>query len=249
MVFCSGMAFAQEEEKEEKKFQMYSVHEDHVIPSKVQDYEKAAKAVADKMRENNISGGDYLVTNTNTFRYLYVTPIEKMADLDSNIGFSELSKKIGNEAMGELFNKFDGTFSKHGDYVIWMDKELSYMPNGITQTPEGQNYRKFLYLYFNPGDGTKVRDGMKAVKELFAKKGSTSYYRVYRSGFGVMENYFMIAIAAKNAVEMEQGGADNDKLLGEDAFPVFTKVLEGTARMEEYTGYIRPELGYSSKKE
>lgn len=233
---------------EEKKYQMYSVHEDRVMPSKVMEYEKTAKMLADKMREHKIAEGSYLATSTDNFRYLYVTPIENMADLDKNAGMSELYEKMGEEDFGKMMDQFDGTYKKHGDYVIWMDKELCYMPNGITQTPAGENFRKFWYLYFKPGDGPALREALMEVKNTFAKKGSKSYYRVYRSGFGNMDSYFMVAAAAKDPTEMEKGGAANDELLGEDAQVIFGKVLSNVTKMEEYTGYIRPELGYSANQ-
>lgn len=246
-VVC-GMYAQEEKKEEEKKYQMYSVHEDRVMPSKVMQYEQTAKMLADKMREHKISEGSYLATNTDNFRYLYISPIENMADLDQNPGMGELYDKMGEEAFGKMMDQFDGTYDKHGDYVIWMDKELCYMPDGITQTPEGQNFRKFWYLYFKPGDGAALRDAMKDVKEMFASKGSQSYYRVYRSGFGNMDSFFMVAAAAKDATEMEKGGAANDELLGEGAQAVFGKVLSHVTKMEEYTGYIRPELGYSANQ-
>ena len=102
MLMGMGISTAQEEQKEEKRFQMFSVHEDRVIPSKVMEYEKTAKMLADKFREHNISGGDYLTTSTDNFRYLYVSPIEKMADLDENPGMAQLSEKMGQEAFGEM---------------------------------------------------------------------------------------------------------------------------------------------------
>ena len=246
-VVC-GMYAQEEKKEEEKRFQMYSVHEDRVMPSKVMQYEQTAKMLADKFREHNISEGSYLCSSTDDFRYLYVSPIENMADLDKNPGMGELYEKMGEEAFGKMMDQFDGTYSKHGDYVIWMDKELTYMPDGITQTPEGENFRKFWYLHFTPGNGGALRDAMKEVKAMFASKGSKSYYRVYRSGFGNMDSFYMVAAAAKDAAEMELRGAENDKLLGEDAQPTFAKVLAQITKMEEITGFVRPELGYNAKQ-
>ena len=228
------------------RFQAYHVHEDQVKPSMVAEYEKTAKALADAMRENNVQGYGWLTTSTDDFRYLSVTPIENMAQLDGN-PFSGLSDKIGNEAASAVFAPFNKCYDRHGDYVIFMDKELTYMPDGITQTPEGENFRKFFYVYVSPGNMGKMNDAFKDVKAMFAEKGSKSYYRVYRSGFGNMDSYFMVAVAAKDPVDMEQRGAENDQLLGPDAQAVFAKLLGQALKMEEITGYIRPELGYTPK--
>jgi hypothetical protein len=59
------------------------------------------------------------------------------------------------------------------------------MPDGITQTPEGENYRKFYFLYYTPENGAALREALKGVKELFASKDSKEYYRIYRTGFAL----------------------------------------------------------------
>jgi len=238
-----GTSFAQNSDN----YQAYHVHEDQVKPSKVMQYEITAKALVNKMKEHNIQSTRWLATSTDNFRYLYVTPIKNMADLDKR-PFTPLREKMGDEAFGELMSGFGACYDIHGDYVIYMDKELTYMPDGISQTPEGENFRKFFYIYMSPKNSSKMRDAMKAVKDMFANKNSTNYYRVYRSGFGTMGSYYMVAISAKDPIEMEQKSAANDKLLGEDAASVFGKVLGLSLSFEEYTAKIRPELGYSPKE-
>lgn len=239
-----GTSFAQTSDN----YQAYHVHEDQVKPSMVVQYEKTAKSLADKMKEHNIQSTSWLATSTDNFRYLYVTPIKNMADLDKR-PFTPLREKMGAEAFGALMSGFGPCYNIHGDYVIYMDKELTYMPNGITQTSEGEYFRKFIYIHMSPKNSSEMRDAMKAVKDLFANKNSTNYYRVYRSGFGTMGSYYMVAISAKDPVEMEQKGAANDKLLGDDAASVFGKILGLSLKFEEYTAKIRPELGYIPTKQ
>lgn len=231
--------------QEEKKFQMYEVHEDQVKPSMVTQYEKTAKMFADKMREHNISEGAYLVTNTSDFRYLYVNPIDSLGQ--NNNGMRELWEKMGEEAFGEMMDGFNGTYDRHGNYVIVMDKELCYMPEGLTQTPEGENYRKFYYVYYKPEHGSEMREAFKGIKDLFVSKNSKVHYRVYRSGYGNMDQFYMVAVGAKNGVEMEQRSLDNQTHLGEEAQPVWDKMMKFATKMEEYTGSIRPDLGYQPK--
>ena len=244
LAFVISTGFSQEEEK---RFQMYEVHEDQVKPSMVAQYEKTAKMFADKMREHNISEGAYLVTNTSDLRYMYVNPIDSLGQIASNPGMAELWKKMGADKFGEMMDGFDGTYDRHGNYVIVMDKELTYMPEGITQTPEGENYRKFYYVYYKPEHGSEMREAFKGIKDLFVSKNSKVSYRVYRSGYGNMDQFYMVAVAAKNGVELEQRSMDNQALLGEDAQPVWDKMMKFATKMEQYTGSIRPDLGYQPK--
>lgn len=233
---------------QEKSYQLYSVHEDQVKPSKVMQYEKTAKMLTDKMKEHNITSTSWLSSTSDDFKYLWVTPIENMADLDDNSFWKELSDAMGEEAFTEMMNGFNGTYAKHGDYVISMDKDLTYMPDGITQTPEGENYRKFYYIHYAPENAAAIKDAMKGVKDFFASKGSKSHYRVYHSSFGTMDSYFLVAVSAKDAIDMAQKSAANDKLLGPEAQAVFGKVMAYVTEMDEVTGMVRPDLSYMPKK-
>ncbi|WP_411768719.1 hypothetical protein [Winogradskyella sp. A3E31] len=227
---------------EEKMYQMYEIHEDQVKPSMMAQYEKTAKIFADKMREHKIADGDFLTITTDDFRYLSVRPIDSLGQ--ENPGMSELWEKMGQEDFSEMMSGFNPCYDRHGSYVIFMDKELTYMPEGISQTPDGKNYRKFYYIYYSPQNGSKMREAMMDVKKLFESKNSKSSYRVYHSGYGTMDSFYMIAIAGEDAVALAEKAKENDNLLGEDAGPIFQKVIGLALKMEEFTGSVRPELSY-----
>ena len=227
--------------------QAYWIHEDRVMPSMVLSYEKSAKELVSNLEKYNIQDEKWITSSTNDFRYLYVTAIDKMADLDRPF-FANLSEKMGSDALANLLKEMDKCYNRHFNYIIHLDKELSYMPNGITQTPEGKNYRKFHYLYFTPSKAYIVKDYLKAVKELYASKDSKLHYRVYKSGFGTQDDFYLIAVAAKNAVEYEQIGSENNELLGDAGNKIFDELFKNLKKYEEIPGRIREELGYSPKK-
>ncbi|MCX2720288.1 hypothetical protein [Lentiprolixibacter aurantiacus] len=224
--------------------QAFWVHEDVVKPGMVGEYEAVCKELLENMKTHNIQNDGWIVTNTADSRYLFVGAIDNMADLDKS-PFPGLAEKMGGDKMGALFGRMDKCYDTEHDYVIYLDKELSYMPGGITQTPEGQNYRKFHYLYFTPEKRATVREKMKAVKDLFVAKGSKVDYRVYRSGFGNRGEYYMVAIAAKDPVDYAQSGMDNQKLLGEDGQKVMGELWGNLLKYEEIAGQMRPDMAYS----
>ena len=232
---------------QEGKSKMFWVHEDPVKPSKVGQYEEAAKQLVDNMNKHNIQGTSWICSNTSDFRYLYITPIENMADLDKNT-MAPLFEKMGDEA-GKMFDKMNECYDRHTDYIITLHPSISYQPGGINQTPDGMNFRKFIYVYTTPGESGKLWNAFKEVKEFFAKKGSKQHYRVYTGGFGTPENFFMVAIAGSDPASYESAAAENDKLLGDERWEVFNKILDHSIRFEEYTGTMRPDLAYSPKND
>ncbi len=239
-VLCllAGPLLAQSE-----NYETFRVHEDVVKPSKVSDYEAVAKEFLGNLKKYNIQDMNFIVTNTDDNRYLYVSPLENMAELDNPL-FRTLSEKMGKDALAALFQKMDKCYDTEQDYILHLDKELTYMPSGITQTPEGRDYRKFHYLWVSPSNRDVVREKMKAVTELFASKGSKEYYRVYRSGFGVRGEYYMVAVAAKDELESAQLSMDNSELLGDEGKKAFDALFSSLLKYEQVSGRMRPDLYY-----
>jgi hypothetical protein len=220
---------------------MYQVHVDYVKPSKVQDYETIAKDFIAACKTHNPQTS-WILTTTSDNRYMYVSPMDNFAELDKN-PFADMAKTMG-DSFGDIFKRFNTCYDKHGDYVLILDEALSYMPDGMTQTPEGEDYRKFYFLYYTPDNQGNLWEAMKGIKDLFASKGSKEYYRVYRSGFGITDSYYMVAVASKDEIDSATRGKANDNLLGEGANEAFGKLMGATSKFEEFGGRMRPDLYY-----
>ena len=222
--------------------QAYQIHQDNVKPSKLMEYEKIAKEFNAACTTHKLQDS-WSAAMTNDFKYFYITPIENMAELDER-PFADMAKAMGDK-FTDMFTRFDRCYDSHGTYIVVRDNELSYMPEGKTMAPADENYRKWIYMYYTPENSKKMREGMKAVKEFFAAKGSKEYYRVYRNGFGQMESYYMVSISAKDEIDSATKGKANEDVLGPDRWEVFSKVMNYTSHMEEFSGEMRPDLSYS----
>lgn len=223
---------------------MYWVHEDVVKPSMITSYETVCKDLTANLKKHNIQGLNVIVTNTVDHRYLWVSPIASMADINYT-AFNTLSEKMGAGAMTELFDKMDECYDIEHNYVIQLDEELSYMPGGITQTPEGQDYRKFHYFHYTPSNEDIVREKSAAIKNLFESKGSKLHYRTYKSGFGNKGAFYMVAIAAKDASDYAAKIAENNELLGEEWAKIYGDFQASLLEYEMVEGQMRPDMAYS----
>lgn len=238
LLFQGAQLFAQD------KNQMFWVHEDRVKPSKIMEYEAAVKEVVAAMNEHNIQDASWISMSTSNFGYAYVGTMDSYADLDNNY-FASLEEKMGKEAVDAMFDKMDAACNDHVNYTLWLDTELSYMPDGMTITPEGENYRENGVYYFSPGNMDKAVEIAKKFKALYAEKGSKLHYRVYRSGFGADGTYLMVAIAAKNAADLEAKSDANEKLLGDDLNALRAEILAVMESTREMKGWIRSDLAYT----
>ena len=223
---------------------LYQVHHDNVNPSMLGEYERVARNFHEACVSHNLQA-EWLTVMMDNFTYLYVTPIENFAELDKR-PMADMAKAMGDD-FGKMFQDFDKCYDSHGTYMIMLDENLTYMPEGIDQSTDGQDYRNFYYIYFTPQNEKALRDALKEVKQMFSDKGSKNYYRIYRTGFGVMDSYYMVAMSSKDAIDAAQKNKANEDLLGPERYETFNKVLAAASKMEEVTGQIRRDLSYSPK--
>lgn len=231
---------------QDNKSQAYWVHEDVVKLSMTSEYEAICKELTENMKKYNIQELSTIVSNTDDNRYLWVSPIENMAQIDKPV-FATLAEKMGAEKMGNLFDRMDKCYDIEHNYIIHLDKELSYMPGGITQTPKGEDYRKFHYYHYVPGNKGTVQEKMRAIRKMYEQKGSKLNYRVYRSGFGTRGAFYMVAIAAKDAGDYAAKIARNNELMGEDWQNAYYDFMSALEEYEAFEGRMRPDMAYSPK--
>ncbi len=230
--------------QETNKSQAFWVHEDVVKPAMVAEYESVCKELMDNVREHKIQEMNTIVARTADNRYMWVGPIENMAQLDKPV-FATLAAKMGADKMGALFDRMDKCYDIEQNYIINLDTEMSYMPGGITQTIEGENYRKFHYFHYTPGNRAAVKEGVKKIKDLFESKGSALHYRVYRSGFGTRGEFYMVAVAAKDAADYANKVAANNEAMGEEWQNTYNSFLATLEKYESFEATMVPEMAYS----
>ena len=233
--------------QEDKSYQAYWIHEDRVKPGMTDEYEQISKDLVAACKEHNIQETMWLTMSLNDNSYVYISPIENMASLDDD-GFKTLSEKMGADKMAALFERFNPTYDEHGDYIIYLHKDLSYMPGGISQTIEGQNYRTLYYNYVTPENDKAYMGVLKKMKANFEKHNSKLHYRVYKSGFGMMGTHYMIAVAAESQMDSAKKGDENWTLMKDDFDPLLKEMSKHTWKMDEKRGWMRADLGYVPAK-
>lgn len=240
-VFCPFNQQAQDNSQS----QAYWVHEDPVYPSKVSDYEEYSATLVENCKKYDIKEAHWFTISTNDLKYFSISAIENMADLDKS-RFSLLRAKMGETEFNELFDNFDNCYDAHTDYIIHLDKDLSYSPNGEVTPQDGMEYRRMQFYYSTPQNFQKVLDVAKRFKELYVKKKSNESYRLYRSGFGAAGQFIIVAISARSSEDYERIFKENQKLLGEERDPLFNELMKNIIKVETLHGYMRSDLSYKS---
>lgn len=226
--------------------QMYHIHEDVVKPSMTGEYEAVLSDINKLAQETDLDGVNMMVFQGADNHYFFISPLESYANLDKPSPVAQLMEKAGKEKVGKLFSRMDKCYDTEKDYVIILDEELSYMPNGITLTPEGQNYREHYKIYVSPGNRDEVKTHMQKVKKMFSDNNSKMHYRVYRSAFGTEAEYYLVSVAAADELDMATKSKANEQLMGEKGQSTMFEMFQTTLGIVETEGYMRPEMAISS---
>ncbi len=246
LIMCCSMFTFNMQSHEESRYQKYVIHMDPVKPSMLSEYEKTAAKFVKMCKDNNYAQ-DWMTLTTEDNEYHYISAMNNFAELDEN-PMASLREKVGAEEFGKVFNDFDKCYDKHTDYVLSLDKELSYMPDGMKTMIEGENYRENTKYYFAPADMDKAVEVAKAFKKFYSENNMGMHYRLYRSGFGTDGTYFLVAVAAKDAMDMERKNAEARKVMGPKAEELFGNLNKILLKTETIRGWMRPDLSYVASK-
>jgi hypothetical protein len=227
--------------------QMFTIHADYVKPSMEKEYVSVSKDFVEQCKKYNLQNADWAEVRLDNGTYLTFEMIPNMAAMDVN-SYAPLVEKMGATNFQALLDRFNKCYDRHGSYIVTRIESLTYMPEGAMAAQEGNNYRKYHYLYVTPSTASIVRDKIKAIKDLYVKKGSKEYFRVYHSGFGTLNEFFLVAISAKDEQSYNIDSDANDKLLGDELKPLMDDLFQNIVRYEPITGYLKPELGYTATK-
>lgn len=243
-LFTFSLSIAQEEENKNK---MYDIHIDNVNFDKMMDYEGAAKELKENFVKHNIQDVSWNAISTEDGRYIFVTEIESMSDLDTN-RMAPLFEKMGDEAAGKIFDTMNECYDSHSNHISHYLDGLSYHPESAEYTDE-DTHLEYHFLYYTPKNRSAIWKAMKAVKDLFVAKNITNGHSVYHSGYGSEESYYLVVIRAENGLEIAQNGIKNDKILGEEGDTAFFDLIKLTSRYDQVEARLRPDLSYYPKKD
>ncbi|WP_417195570.1 hypothetical protein [Bizionia sp.] len=227
--------------------QAYWIHADQVKPSKQTNYEQITKDFIAACKKHDLKNADWVTARTDDGMYLNIMPIANMADLDKN-PLAPLMEKMGEKNFQAVFENFDTCYDNHGDYILYLMKDLSYMPNGLTTNTPEQNYRKWHYFHVTPANEQALYEKIKEIKALYEKKSSKEYYRIYRSGFGTMGTFYIASISAKDEQTYSKTSTENNSLLGNEGTKLFAEIYVLLEKYEVKSGRMRTDLSYTAKK-
>jgi hypothetical protein len=235
--FSLNLSIAQESDGP----QMLLIHEDRVIPAQSEKYLEAAKNLKQALTDNDVLNFSYMGFWLYDGSVIYVSQVDNFAALDTS-PWKELSNKMGKEETEALFAQFDGTYNTHRDYIAYFHPSLSYKPE-LIQEP-GNNFKEWMYLYYNEEDQEAMMDVMKDWKALYESKGISDGYTIYTAGLGHYGPVVVIHSWAKSEVEMAKKSEDHMAVLGAERMELMKKTMPLIREQKSIRGYFMEDISY-----
>ena len=226
------------QEDEGPKTQMLMIHVDHVMTSKTVEYEAASKAFNDAAKEQGIENIDTWTHSQSNGDYMFVSPIDKMADLDES-PFSAMKEKMGEDAWKELYSKFNGTYLEHESFIVNHHPKYSYK---MDQLGKSGDYRVWTYMYFEDQYWGEMIEATTKWKKLYEEKGIESGFGIYTNGFGYPGPVLVVLEWAHGPAEYYEREAKKRAALGEDGKKLWGETMQYIYDHKVVDGWFRPEL-------
>jgi len=237
LAFSMSLSYAQDTDDT----QMLLIHEDLVIPSQSAKYMEASKNLKQALTDNNVSGFNYLSFWLYDGSMIHVSQIENFAALD-NSPWKELSDKMGKEKAQELFSQYDGTYHSHRDFIAVFHPSLSFKPEQL-QEP-GNNFREWMYIYYDEKDHETMIGVMKEWKALYESKNIETGYTIYTAGLGHYGPVIVVHSWAESEAVHAKRGEETMAKLGEERMALMNKTMAIIQKQESKRGMLMEDISY-----
>jgi hypothetical protein len=238
--FSFNLVYAQDSDT-----QLYMIHEDLVIPAQVFKYMETTSALKQAMEDNNVATMGFSTFRLDDNTWWLTRPIPNYAVFD-NYQMKELFDKMGEEEAMALLSKFNGTYHEHRNFVAVFHPSLSYKPEGA-QEP-GNNYREWMYLYYDDKDQEAMIEVMKEWKALYEAKGIDHGYSIFTAGLGHYGPVLVVHSWAESEAMYAAASEDTMTKLGDERMELLRKTMPLVQKQDVKRGMFMPDHSYTPQQ-
>jgi hypothetical protein len=229
------------------KPELYSLHEEVVQPSMMARYEAATKDLIAALAAKNVvaSSFNFRTAMTTDFHYIYLTPINSFADLDTMMhAWMTVGDTIGRDKWSDIEKRNEAAMTSYNDIVVMRRPDLSYSPANPRVPMDQARWTRLQFYYLMPGHEGDAEAVARDYAALFKAKNISDSYSIY---FGVMGEDLPLLVAALPAKSAADFAANDDRInatLGADVLALQARAMAITRRFETRDLILRPDLSY-----
>ena len=185
---------------------------------------------------------NYMTQLQDNYRYSHVSVLKDMDDI--NGGLKAFIK--GDEKSAEfdlIWCDLNQTIESYSYYVVKYEADLSYVPDGKVWL-EDAPYRKWNYLYLEPGTEKDADDILLAWKNLYQNKGVENGFRVFKGVVGLEQPVLLLTTWAESPLDYQINLQENMELLDEDGAILWMAMMELVRKVETIEGWYLPQYSF-----
>ena len=197
--------------------QMFVVHTERAVPSKLADYEATTKEFVALVQANRsaMPGFAFTALQGEDLSYSYITPIKNLADADAIFaGFEALTKAVGEAKYGDLMRRSGATYTSTDENVFMEAPGASYWPAGAPVTPLNAGYYQLDFYRVVPGYDREAEAIATSWRKLFESSKVPYGYSVFRLAMGADGPLWVVSTPAKDAANLAEINAAAMKAIG-----------------------------------
>lgn len=224
--------------------ELFWVHREFALPSKVADYEKTTREFTAFVKANRdaMPSFSFKTWMSPDFSYTFITPFGK-----SMGGSDAFAREFGAIYAKEpaqwtdLWHRSGETFSAQDDIVYQLRDDLSYLPATERLTSEEQKFAQMDFYYIKPGWVLEAEAAAAEIKALFEKKKIADPYVVLQSVTGEGPLY-LVKVMAKDPADYWMAHQKVFEQLGPEGKALFDKIFGLTRKFDTKQFFLRPDL-------
>ena len=124
-----------------------------------------------------------------------------------------------------IWSDLNETIESYRYYVVKYEPELSYVPDGKVWLDDAP-YRRWNYLYFEPGTEKAAEHILLAYKNLYKDKGVKSGFRVFKGVVGLDQPVYMFTTWSKSPLDYQMELQDSIDLLGDGGTVLWMAMMD-----------------------
>lgn len=234
-------ACAGKEEVAEASSGLFLLHQDHVIPNKLDEYKEVAQQFRTAVEEHKVEGLNMYCSLSEEFVFTYAIPIDNYAALEDNL-LAKLADKMGQDKFESMMGGFEGLYSKHLDWVVKLQPDMSYLPK--SQPSEGANYRNWTFVYCKPDKRSEMDQIIKDWVQLYSDNDIQMGWRTYTSVIGPDADMYIVVQWAENPVQMAAMRKEVREKLGDKLSEMQARTTPLYRKRDIQKGWMQEELSY-----
>lgn len=247
LVFCLCVLsiFAQ---TEEQKAQLFYALDVTVKPSKIGAYEEAVKEYVALLAEHQSPFPRYVYV-WDDLHYHFITPLQDYGEFDSfQKSNSEIQKKIGAEKMVGIAQRFVSAYDSIRRGFIRYRPDLTYFQGNPRFKPEEANFMFWRFCHVLPGKESEFEDICKEWVKLDTEVKRSDAYSTFVVEIGTEMPLYFWTVRGISAADFHKQQEIYGTKAGDESMELWNRTLALIKKLEDKTGWFRPDLSYMPKE-